>query len=215
MKSHSDADGELVVPENEMVKILIPTLFDPWHCRRQPALAMILLPLILLLFACDDENRDADTFKEYEGPVMEASDIEMFYSDSAVVRIRLTADRQLEFTDGDREFPEGIYIEFYDKKSVRSSSIKADQGYYFKQDNKYTATGNVVVMNFETGEKLETEVLHWEPNKNEIYTDRYVEITSDEEVLMGEGLTSDESFENYQILKPRGTFSLSEQNQEE
>lgn len=174
-----------------------------------------ILFAILLLSACSEESQNPDDFKEFEGPVMEAVDVELFYSDSAVVRIRLTADRQLEFESGDREFPEGVYIEFYDQDEIRSSSIKANQGYFNKKENKYTATGDVVVINYQSDEKLETEVLYWEPNKEEIYTDRYVEITSDDEVLMGEGLTSDESFTTYQILKPKGTFSLSEGPAEE
>lgn len=170
----------------------------------------LLLFAALWTAACNEESQDPDDFKEFEGPVMEAADVELFYSDSAVVRIRLTADRQLEYESGDREFPEGVYIEFFDEEEVRSSSIKANQGYFDKKENMYTATGDVVVINYQSDEKLETEVLYWEPNKEEIHTDRYVEITSDDEVLMGEGLVSDESFTTYQILKPKGTFSLSE-----
>jgi LPS export ABC transporter protein LptC len=172
---------------------------------------MLLLGTVLILAACADDSQNPDDFKEYDGPVMEATDVELFYSDSAVVRIRLTADRQMEFESGDREFPEGVYIEFFDEDEIRSSSIKANHGYFNKQENKYTATGDVVVQNYKSDEKLETEVLYWEPNKREIHTDRYVEITSGDEILMGEGLTSDESFNSYQILKPKGTFSLSEQ----
>ncbi|MFP4089504.1 MAG: LPS export ABC transporter periplasmic protein LptC [Cyclobacteriaceae bacterium] len=176
-------------------------------------LAALITLMLVFLLACTEDGQSPDAFKEYEGPIMEASDVELFYSDSAIVRIRLTAERQLEFLSGNREFPEGIFIEFFDKQSVKSSSIKADHGFFDKRENKYTATGNVIVRNFTSGEKLETEVLHWEPNKNEIYTDRYVEITSGDEVLMGEGLTSDEEFVNYRILRPKGAFSLSEQNQ--
>lgn len=166
--------------------------------------------LIFVLAACSEDSQDPNDFKDFEGPVMEASDIELFYSDSAVVRIRLTADRQLDYESGDREFPEGVYIEFFDQDEVKSSSIRANHGYFNKKENKYTATGDVVVRNYKSEEKLETEVLYWEPNKKEIHTDRYVEITSDDEVLMGEGLVSDESFSSYEILKPKGTFSLSE-----
>jgi len=164
----------------------------------------------VLLAACSEDSQGPDDFKDFEGPVMEASDVELFYSDSAVVRIRLIADRQLEFESGDREFPEGVYIEFFDQDEVRSSSIRANHGYFNKKENKYTATGDVVVINYQSDEKLETELLYWEPNKKEIYTNRYVEITSGDEVLMGEGLVSDESFNSYEILKPKGTFSLSE-----
>lgn len=172
---------------------------------------LIILGIICTLAACSDDSQDPDSFKEYDGPIMEATDVELFHSDSAIVMVRLTADRQLEFESGDREFPEGIYIEFFEKDESRSASIKANHGYYLKKENKYTATGDVVVQNYKSNERLETEVLHWEPNKNEIHTDRYVEIITEGDVLMGEGLTSDESFTNWQILKPKGTLPFNEQ----
>ncbi|WKN32633.1 LPS export ABC transporter periplasmic protein LptC [Porifericola rhodea] len=172
---------------------------------------LIVLGMLIVLAACAEES-SPDDFKEYEGPVMEATDVELLHSDSAVVIIRLTADRQLEFESGDREFPEGIHIEFYEKKDEsKNASITANQGFFNKKENKYTATGDVVVQNFKSGEKLETEELHWEPNKNEIYTDRYVEITTNGDILMGEGLTADESFTNWKILKPKGTLSITEE----
>lgn len=178
-----------------------------------PKTTLIVICLLGLFIACTEDSQSPDDFKEFEGPIMEATDVELFHSDSAIIVIKLTAARQLQFESLDQEFPEGIYIEFFEKKDeTKSASIIAKHGYYEKKENKYTATGDVVVENFKSGEKLETEVLYWEPNKKEIHTDRYVEITSEDEVLMGEGLTSDESFTSYRILKPKGTFSLSDQN---
>ncbi|MEQ9440449.1 MAG: LPS export ABC transporter periplasmic protein LptC [Cyclobacteriaceae bacterium] len=161
-----------------------------------------------LIFSCDDDSQNADTFKEYEGPVSETFNTEVLYSDSAQVRIKLQAQRQLQYENGDQDFPEGIYIEFFDEAGVKTTSIEANQGYYSKEENKYTATGEVVVKNLEKNEKLETEVLYWERNKRSINTDRYVEIESEGEVLMGEGLEAKEDFSSYEILKPTGVFSI-------
>lgn len=161
-----------------------------------------------LIFSCDDDSQNADTFKEYEGPVSETFNTEVLYSDSAQVRIKLQAQRQLQYENGDQDFPEGIYIEFFDEAGVKTTSIEANQGHYSKEENKYTATGEVVVKNLEKNEKLETEVLYWERNKRSINTDRYVEIESEGEVLMGEGLEAKEDFSSYEILKPTGVFSI-------
>lgn len=173
----------------------------------------LLLKLLILmgLTGCFDDSQDADDFKEYEGPISELSNVETLYSDSAIVRIRLTAQKQLNFENGDLEFPEGLYIEFYEEDGSKSSTIEADQGSYNKDENLYTAIGEVVVRNLVTGEKLETEELNWNPGKHEIYTDRYVEIETDGEILMGEGLESNENFSSYRILKPTGSFSIDNQ----
>jgi len=172
-----------------------------WFCT-------VVLGIAGLVWSCDDDSQTADDFKEYEGPIMEATNIEILYSDSAQVRIKLEAQRQLQYLNGDQDFPEGIYIEFFDELGVKTTSIKANQGYFSKEENKYTATGEVVVRNLESGEKLETEILHWERNKKSINTDRYVEIESEGEILMGEGLEAKEDFSSYEILKPTGIFSL-------
>ena len=171
---------------------------------------MVYMGLIIvgMAWGCDDDSQNADAFKEYNGPILETTNTELLYSDSAQLRIKLQAQRQLQYQNGDQDFPEGIYIEFFDEEGTKTTSIEANQGYYDKAENMYTATGEVVVKNLVTGEKLETEVLHWERDRHSINTDRYVEIESDGEILMGEGLEAKEDFSSYEILKPTGVFSI-------
>lgn len=176
----------------------------------KPVLMYKTLFFIALLgvAACTDDDQNAGNLKEYDGPVSEISDTEILYSDSAKLRVRVEGKKQLEFENGDQEFPEGFYIEFFDPEGIKTSTIKANQGKFDQKENLYTATGEVIVRNLIEENKLETEVLHWSPEKHEIFTDRYVEITTGEEVLMGEGLTADEDFSSYRILKPTGSFSI-------
>ena len=170
-----------------------------------------LFPFLLLAFistACLDEGEDVDNLPEYSGPIMEVSDAETLYSDSATVLVKVTAPRQLEYQNGNQDFPEGFNIILYEKDGSEKSTIIADQGHYEKAENKYTATGNVIVKNVVSGDELRTEVLYWEPGRDMIHTDRYVEITSGGEIIMGEGLTSNQDFSSYRILKPTGAFSV-------
>ena len=166
------------------------------------------LLLALISTACLDEGEDVDNLPEYSGPIMEVSDAETLYSDSATVLVKVTAPRQLEYQNGNQDFPEGFNIILYEKDGSEKSTIIADQGHYEKAENKYTATGNVIVKNVVSGDELRTEVLYWEPGKDMIHTDRYVEITSGGEIIMGEGLTSNQDFSSYRILKPTGAFSV-------
>ena len=168
---------------------------------------LVILAAVAIM-ACDDEQRSADDFKEYAGPSLEVADAEFLFSDSAILRVRFTAQRQLQYENGDQDFPEGIYIESYEVDGTKTSTVVADRGHFDQEENKYTAEGNVMVENLESGETLKTEILYWEPRKKEIYTDRYVEVASQEEVIMGEGLTAQEDFSSYRILKPTGSFSV-------
>ncbi len=164
--------------------------------------------MMLLAAGCHDEQTSADDFKEYEGPSLEVTDAQFLFSDSAVVKNKITAKRQLQYANGDLDFPEGIYIETYGENEAVTSTIVADRGRYEQEKNEFTAEGNVVVKNLESGETLKTEVLHWNRNDKQVFTDRYVEIISQEEVIMGEGLTAEEDMSSYRILKPTGSFSV-------
>jgi hypothetical protein len=66
----------------------------------------------------------------------------------------------------------------------------------------------VVVVNNKKGETVNTEELNWSPTTKKIYTDKFVTITTADEVLKGEGLDTDQDFSYTRIRKPTGIFSL-------
>lgn len=69
------------------------------------------------------------------------------------------------------------------------------------------AKDNVVVIN-DKGERLNTEHLVWDKKTGKITSDVFVEITTENEVIMGEGLVSNQSFTEYKILKTRGIINI-------
>ena len=42
----------------------------------------------------------------YEGPVREAENVVLLYSEDQIIKVRLEASRVYEYANGDREFPE-------------------------------------------------------------------------------------------------------------
>ena len=68
------------------------------------------------------------------------------------------------------------------------------------------AMNDVVITNAE-GEKLNTEHLIWDRKAQRIYSEVFVKITTEDEIIMGEGFESNETFSKYKILKPKGTIS--------
>jgi LPS export ABC transporter protein LptC len=160
-----------------------------------------------LLAACNAEH-DLSKMQPYEGPLMEASDVETLYSDSARVRVRLTAPLEQQMENQDLHFPKGVYLEFFDKEGVKNSTLRGNSGVYVKEKNLYTVTGNVVIIDLQENKTLNTEELNWDPLKQQIFTDKFVTITTQEEILKGEGLDAQQDFSSYQIRKPTGTFSV-------
>ncbi|MTI33437.1 LPS export ABC transporter periplasmic protein LptC [Xanthovirga aplysinae] len=176
--------------------------------RRSLSCFIFFLSLIIGFTACSPD-KDNKALEPYDGPLLEAVDVEMLVSDSAVVRMKLTGKRQWDFKNGNREFPEGLFMEFLEPDGSITSTIKADSGFYTSETNLYRAKGDVVVVSKEEEEKeLYTDELFWDPAKEKIYTDKYVKIITLTDTLEGTGLESDQNFINYEILNPKGSTIL-------
>jgi LPS export ABC transporter protein LptC len=154
-----------------------------------------------------------DEMPIYEGPILQLTDIESLYSDSAVVRLKMIAPKQLEFENKDKEFPDGIYLEFYEKDGTMTTTLKANYCYNYSRENKWRVLRNVVVNNLVNNEALYTEELFWEPKKEIVYTNKFVRIETEDQILMGEGMEASQDFSWWRILDARGTISL-ENNEE-
>jgi LPS export ABC transporter protein LptC len=126
------------------------------------------------------------------------------------VKVKMLADLVYEFQSGDREFPKGIYLEFFDETGALSSTLRANHAYYFKNDDQWRARGKVEVVNLAKNEQLNTEELFWRPTKEEIYTESFVTIRMQNEVIYGEGLEAKQDMSSYTIKKPQGEFTIEE-----
>ncbi|WP_266203663.1 LPS export ABC transporter periplasmic protein LptC [Pontibacter kalidii] len=172
---------------------------------------LALLVLAFAGFGCEREIKDPDEEERYTGPTVENHDVTTLYSDSAKLLMKLQAPVQQEFESGDGIFPEGFYVEFYDKEGKLESTLRGNYGKQDTRTNLYYARGNVVVDNLKKKEKLETEELFWDRRKARIYTDKFVKITTPEEILTGKGLTANQDLSRYSIKQVTGKFNFSEE----
>lgn len=144
----------------------------------------------------------------YDGPIREAENIEMLHSEKEKVTIKMQAKRVSEFLNGDRNFPEGIFIEFYDERGKITSTLSANKAFYYKAEHKWKGEGKVEVKNIEKAEQLKTEELFWFPSTKKITTDKFVTIQNGNEVIYGTGLDAKQDMSEYRILKPEGEFAI-------
>jgi LPS export ABC transporter protein LptC len=69
---------------------------------------------------------------------------------------------------------------------------------------------SVIAIN-EKKERLETELLYWDQDKNIVYTDRFVKITSEDQIIMGTGLESDPRFTKWRIRNVSAQFYIKDE----
>lgn len=164
-----------------------------------------------MLFSCENDIKVITSLSRHDSlPFEQARDIEVYYSDSGRLTAYLESPVMNNYKKSNTyvEFPEGFKVIFYDSDLNPKSEITANYGIRYERTKIMEAKNNVVVRNMGKNEQLNTEHLIWDENKQIIYSEVFVKITRSEEVLYGDGLTSDQGFENYTIKNPTGEFKI-------
>jgi LPS export ABC transporter protein LptC len=102
--------------------------------------------------------------------------------------------------------PKGIRAEFLDARGNIESYLLSEYGISYTEQKRMVVRRNVRVLNMKC-EKLETEELVWDQQKGRIYTNKFVKITTPEQIITGEGMESDQTFSDWEILNVNGTIN--------
>ncbi|MCB0430500.1 MAG: LPS export ABC transporter periplasmic protein LptC [Flavobacteriales bacterium] len=138
-----------------------------------------------------------------------SKDIDILYSDSAAIKVHLTAPVMNHFAgDNPRlEFPAGLHVEFFDSIGEPSANLSSRYAVRNINEKKMEARNDVVVVNTK-GEKLNTEYLEWDEEEGMIHTNEKVRLTTATEVIWGEGLDADQYFRHFQVRNIQGSILL-------
>ncbi len=178
---------------------------------RHTTCKLFVVITLTTLLACN--RKDAVSPALYNGPSREAEDVTMLYAEKDKLKIKLTGKRVLEFDNGDREFPEGLFLEFFNEQGNLISTLSANHAYFFKREYQWRGRGHVEVKNLETKEQLNTEELYWKPDTKRIFTDMFVTIREVNDVVYGVGLDAAQDLSEYVIRHPKGEFEASDAEQ--
>ena len=168
---------------------------------------------LTIFFACENDLRKVNLLTASDSlPVSTVKNIDLIRSVSGRVVLELTAPllRSYEGDDPYSEFPQGLKIVFFDSLMNITSQLTAEYGISFDKQKLMEARKNVVVINNRKHEQLNTEVLTWNQNTKKIYSDKFVKITQPGKVIFGEGMQSDETFEVWEIRKPKGEIFVND-----
>lgn len=166
---------------------------------------------ITLFFSCKNDIQQINSLTDIQNfPNQSAKNIEIIYSDSARVKMKIHAPELNRYTNTNEpyiDFPAGITVYFYTEDQNIESSLKANKAIYYEIPDKWEASSDVVVVNKE-GEILNTELIIWDRKKEMLYSDKFVKITRKDEIWYGKGFEANENFTNYTILEPSGEINL-------
>lgn len=164
----------------------------------------------VFILACGCNQSEMKEPLVYDGPLRIGENVELYYTENNHVKVKMLAAVVYEFENGDREFPQGIYLEFYNEFDKLESTLRANQAYYFKKEHQWRGRGKVEVKNLEKNKQLNTEELFWKPAEEKIFTDKFVTIRQQGDVIYGQGLEAKQDMSDYIIKKPEGEFAVEE-----
>lgn len=161
---------------------------------------------LLMLAGCDKKASTGPRLV-YTGPLMETTNVLTLFSDSAKLKLKLTAPLEQQFENGDIVYKKGVKVVFYlaDGKTVENT-LTANYGKYEKAKNLYIMRGDVWVVNVVKEQKMFTQELFFDKGRQQIYTDSAmdVKVETPTETLLGHGLTANQNFSRYRIMHPTG-----------
>jgi LPS export ABC transporter protein LptC len=163
--------------------------------------------------SCVNDPAKVNSFSKKDTlPLQSATDIDVLYTDSAKLKYHITAPKGNEYAGSNpyTEMPDGVKVEIFGDSAKVDSYLTANYAIHRKREQVMEAKSNVVVRNTK-GETLNTEHLIWDGQKRRLYTNAFVKITTADQVIMGEGMESDERFEDYEIKNVTGTFLLKDE----
>jgi len=173
--------------------------------------------LFLIIFfcgSCINDLDDVERLLDREDHQTEwAKDVEIVYSDSVAVKVRITSPllvRKADQVTPYDEFPEGVFVEFFDNQQNITSTLSANYGIRYSNQKRIIVRDSVVLQNIHQ-ERLETSELIWNENDQEVHTDKFVKITKPEEIIFAYGFRADQNFSEYELLSVAGRVKVEEE----
>jgi lipopolysaccharide assembly outer membrane protein LptD (OstA) len=157
---------------------------------------------LLLFSACENDLNKvkaiaaADSTKAIDKTI----GVEMIFSDSAIVKLKLTAPLSISYKDKKKNpitiMPKGVKVVFYDAKIKEIGNIVADTGIQKEAEKLIIFHKNVVATNTE-GTVYKSEELIYDQAKKQIYSTKNVLMTKvDGDQMTGTSFVSDDKLKH-------------------
>ncbi len=156
----------------------------------------------LLLISCSNEKIKPDvdlTIDEENTPTIESWNAKIFFTENGNLRAILYTDHLEAFDIPKEKLLKNLKVEFFNKRGSKTTQLTSERGRIDDITQDMYAYDNVVAINDSSKVRLETNELMWRKVDEKIVSDKFVRITSPDEIIEGFGLVSDQHIRNYEI----------------
>ncbi|MDQ3142153.1 MAG: LPS export ABC transporter periplasmic protein LptC [Bacteroidota bacterium] len=157
----------------------------------------IVLFAAILLFSCSEQRVEwsDDEAGVYNNKEL-LKNVVIYFSDSGKIQIKITAPKMIRHTDDadlKEEFPDGFLAYFYDANQLLLNTMASKYAIRVNSEQK-TYMRDSVVFHSPNQETIRTSELIWDERNGRLYTDKYVRIIRNKEMVQGYGFETDERF---------------------
>ncbi|MDR1672001.1 MAG: LPS export ABC transporter periplasmic protein LptC [Bacteroidales bacterium] len=167
-------------------------------------------------FACSNDMQVINQIidREEEEPDLTAYRIEVLYSDSAHLQMKMQAPVVKQFTSSEKprdEFPEGMHVWMYGQDGTLEAEITANWATRDLTKKLWEARSNVVLSNGK-GKRLESEQMFWDQEKAIIYSEKFTKYISETgDIATGRsGMRAKQDFSDWELLMGNGSLMMND-----
>lgn len=173
-------------------------------------LVLIIAIASILFTSCKTDLEEAKLITSRANTNIETGkEVEILYSDNGIIRIKAVAKTATRYNTQKpyMEFSDGMKMYFYSATGETESTLTARYATAVENSNEMTARDSVVVIN-NKGERLDTDELIWDETKKTIYSNTFVRIATNDEIIYGKGMVADQNFSNYVVKSITGIVKV-------
>ena len=174
---------------------------------------LIYFLFFMIFLSCKNDPLMVNNLFNYENyPLEVIKNSKLIHTEDGKIKLEVNSSKIERFSGDEPKliFTDGFKVIFYNTSGKITSNLTANSAIVDEKKNIMTATDSVILKNNER--KLETEILIWDENKDKIYTDSDVIITTSNEIIYAQGFISDTYFSDYTLKKISGKMFLNSPN---
>lgn len=171
-----------------------------------------MVALLLVVTSCGRKEKifaEAVTSRDSMA-LMSTGGITSLISENGFIRYRITTEEWDIFdraTPPHWSFEKGVLLHVFDSVMQVTSMVRADTAYYYDQSELWELRGNVHAEN-EQSEEFDTDLLYWDQRSEKVYSDSWISVRQEKQVIHGMGFESNQDFTRYTIRHSDGIFPV-------
>jgi len=173
---------------------------------------LVLLAVIVLPSCIKNSHKEIHEVESYqERATLAVKDLHTFVTDSGFYKYEFETPDMQQYDNVEEpyiDFPVGLKFKMFGERGeVQKSKIRCNNAKYYKEKSLWELNNDVEALT-EKGDILNTEQLFWDTKEHRIYSDKFVKITTKNQIITGYGFESDEKLSKYEIKHPGGEIEV-------